>query len=210
MADTRYKELKTENDQICASLSDSYQRVALTYIKKARGYAVKNADTEIKIKETLSILEDYDTRRVPYNIAIPDVSDFIEPRIKLLSKQVKDVDKVKSIIAVSLFILAIAVWAGISIWSKKETLLATPDNLQVTTTSDGIKLSWNKVEYADEGYITYYVDSNGRQSASYRTMNDYYEYNVDIDESYTFYVCAIKTDLLGQSKPAIYDYKPSN
>lgn len=209
MVDPRYKELKQENDQTCTTLSDSYQRVALAYIKKARGYAVKNSDTEIKIKETLSILEDYDTRRVPYNIAIPDVTGFIEPQIKLLSKQVKDVDKVKSIIAVGIFILAIALWAGISIWSKKETLLETPINLQTTITEDGIKLFWDAVEFADEGYITYYVDSNGRESARYKTMNLYYEYNIDTDKTYTFYVCAIKTDILGQSKAAVYDYTPA-
>ena len=49
----RYQELKKENDQLLNTLGDSYQRLATIYIKKARGFAVKNEDTEVKIRDTL-------------------------------------------------------------------------------------------------------------------------------------------------------------
>ena len=55
----RYQELKKENDQLLNSLGDSYLRLATIYIKKARGFAVKNEDTEVKIRDTLYILKKY-------------------------------------------------------------------------------------------------------------------------------------------------------
>ena len=58
----RYKQLKKENDQLLNTLGDSYQRVATIYIKKARGFAVKNEDTEVKVRDTLYLLKNTVTK----------------------------------------------------------------------------------------------------------------------------------------------------
>ena len=49
----RYKELIKENNNVLNALSDDYRKVGYNYVKKARGYAVKSLDTEIRIKEVL-------------------------------------------------------------------------------------------------------------------------------------------------------------
>ena len=52
----RYKELIKENNNVLNALSDDYRKVGYNYVKKARGYAVKSLDTEIRIKEVLEEL----------------------------------------------------------------------------------------------------------------------------------------------------------
>ena len=44
----RYKELIKENNNVLNALSDDYRKVGYNYVKKARGYAVKSLDTEIR------------------------------------------------------------------------------------------------------------------------------------------------------------------
>ena len=67
-------EITKENDQLLNSLGDSYQRLATIYIKKARGYAVRNEDTEVKIRDTLFILKKHSDDGAICSIAIPNES----------------------------------------------------------------------------------------------------------------------------------------
>ena len=53
----RYKELIKENNNVLNALSDDYRKVGYNYVKKARGYAVKSLDTEIRIKKVLEELK---------------------------------------------------------------------------------------------------------------------------------------------------------
>ena len=83
---TRYKELIKENNLAISYLSESYQRIVLAYTKKARGFGVKSLDTEVKIKKVIEEVTSYDEKNIDVNIAIPNMTDFIEERIKLISK----------------------------------------------------------------------------------------------------------------------------
>lgn len=210
MKDTRYNELKVKNNQTIQNLSDSYQKVALIYTKKARGYAVKNCDTEIKIEQVLDTLASFDERRVAFSIAIPNESSFIEERIAELSKAVKDPDRVKSIVIVSLLVLAILAWFVISIWMRQETPLQRPTNLKYEIIEENkIKITWDEVEFATEGYFVGMIDENGIRKGDYEVSECSYVFTVDLTKRYTFYVNARKTDLLAESKTSEITY-PSN
>ena len=153
----RYKELKKENDQLLNELGDSYQRLATIYVKKARGYAVRNEDTEVKIRDTLFILKKHSDDGAICSIAIPNESEFIESRVALLSKQYKDPDMIKgAIILAVLIILGIAWYMGSQYLSRK-VAYSTPQNINVNILEDNkIEITWNQVMYANE-YTIYYI-----------------------------------------------------
>ena len=83
---TRYKELIKENNEAISYLSDSYQRIVLAYTKKARGFGVKSLDTEVRIKKVIEEVTEFDQKNIDVNVAIPNMTDFIEERVKLISK----------------------------------------------------------------------------------------------------------------------------
>lgn len=152
---TRYKELIKENDQTISYLSNSYQTIALAYTKKARGFGVKSLDTEVKIKKVLEELTTYDTKYIEVNIAIPNMTVYIEEHIKLISKAPSKKYKIQEIIAVSLLILGIIGYFIINRACSKEIKLGEPINVVIdvnATKNNCFYLTWQANEYADNGY----------------------------------------------------------
>lgn len=209
MKDNRYIEIKKENDNTLSHLSPSYNRIAGIYVKKARGYAVKSVDTELKIKDVLTKLEDFDMRNVQYNIAIPDETTFVESNVKELSKQLKDPNRVKSIIGISIIILAIIAWVVISIWMRRETPNQTPQNVKCEEISPtSIKVSWDNNQYASEGFYVLCVSEDGQRYGYYHTIETTYTFNnLDTGETYTFYVKTVETEFFAESEDAVITFK---
>lgn len=208
MRDSRYKNLREENDKIVMQLTGKYQHLANTYVKKARGYAIKNIDTEMKINDTLLELDDYVTRNVSYENVIPNDSSFIESHVNLLSKELKDPNRWKTILGLTLIGLFILVWVIISIWMRQETPGKPPKNLSIEKISNTqVKVSWDEVDFATEGYLVWKVDSNGHVEGKYHTLMLEYTFDVEENLNYTFYVQTKKTEYLGESKAASIEYK---
>ena len=152
----RYQQLKKENDQLLNSLGDSYQRLATIYIKKARGYAVKNEDTEVKVRDTLYLLKKHSDEGALCNVVIKNESEFIEERIKLLSKQYKDPDMIKGAIILAVLIVLSIGWVAVSKYLSRQVHFETPTALKVSKVENNkVTLSWNAVMYAKE-YSIYY------------------------------------------------------
>lgn len=201
----RYKQLKEENNQLLNQLGDSYQRIALIYVKKARGYAVRNEDTEVKIRDTLHILKNFSDDGAICSIAIPHESEFIESRVALLSKQYKDPDMIKGGIILAIIIIVAIGWYIVGEYLSREVYYSTPQNVQATILDDGqVEISWNQVVYANEYNIYYIVDNN--QSAIYKTDQTKYSFILDKNKEYTFYIYVPGNDLFNQSEFAIYTY----
>lgn len=208
MRDLRYKNLKEENDKILLQLTGKYQHLANIYIKKARGYAVKNIDTEMKINDTLLELDDYDSRNVSYENAITNDNLFIENHIELLSKELKDPNRWKTILGLTLIALFIILWGIISIWMRQETPGKSPQNLSVEKISNTqVKVKWDEVDFATEGYFVWKVDSQGHVEGKYHTLMLEYIFDVEPNNNYTFYVQTKKTQYLGESKAVSIEYK---
>lgn len=211
MKDNRYIELKKENDETLKHLSHAYNHIGNIYIKKARGYAVKSLDTELKIQDVLSKLEDFDMRNVQYNIAIPDETIFVEGNIKDLSKQIKNPDRWKTIIALSIIVLAIIAWVVISVWMRQETPNQEPQNFICEKVSEtAIKVSWDKGPYASEGYLVMVESNDGKKLGYYHTLETSYIFlELDTTKTHTFYVKTVETELFGESPDAIVVYNPA-
>lgn len=207
MKDNRYQELKKANNEILNHLSLSYQNVANIYVKKARGYACKTIDTELKIQNVLKKLEDYDFRHVTINIAIPSETEFIESNIANLSKQIKDPNRYKTIIWSVIILSSIVAWFVISIWLKSETPNQSPQNFTYEVLSDTkIKLKWDENSWATEGYYVWYIDNNNKKYGKYETLETEFIITIEKDKTYTIYVQTIKTEYLGESDPSIINY----
>lgn len=207
MKDNRYQEIKKENDIIVSHLGDAYQRLATIYIKKARGYAIKNVDTELKIQSVLKKLEDYDLRNVQIGVAIPSETDFIETNIKDLSKQIKDPNRWKTILGLSLIGLFIIIWVVISIWMRQETPNQTPQNLKIEVISKTqVKLSWDENSFATEGYYIWMVDDTNKKTGPFEIVENEYTLTIESDKTYIFYVQTIATELFGKSEVAQIKY----
>ena len=127
----RYQELKKENDQLLNSLGDSYLRLATIYIKKARGFAVKNEDTEVKIRDTLYILKKYSDEGALCSVVIKNESEFIEERVKLLSKQYKDPEMIKGAIILVILIIITIGWVCVSKYLSRKVYYEKPSSLFV-------------------------------------------------------------------------------
>lgn len=212
MKDNRYIELKKENDEILIHLSPAYNHLGTIYIKKARGYAVKSVDTELKIKDVLLKLEDFDMRNVQYNIAIQDETLFIESNVKELSKQVKNTERTKAIIGISLIVLAIISWFVISIWMRQDTPNEAPQNVVCEKVSESsIKVSWDQGSFASEGYLVMALCSDGTKLGYYHTIDTSYTFlELDTNKVYTFYVKTVETELFDESPDSQVVYNPSN
>ena len=113
---SRYQQLRKENDQTLSYLGDSYNRVATIYVKKARGYASKTEDTEVKIRNVLDTLKTWDESRININVVIPNESEFIETHVKELSKKYKDPDMIKGAIWLTVIIACCIAWVVITNW----------------------------------------------------------------------------------------------
>lgn len=154
---TRYKELIKENNLAISYLSESYQRIVLTYTKKARGFGVKSLDTEVKIKKVIEEVTSYDEKNIDVNIAIPNMTDFIEERIKLISKAPSMKFKIKEIVAITLLIAGIVAYFIIDKACSKDIRLGEPINVVVTVnkSTNCFYLTWQNNEMAKSGYNIY-------------------------------------------------------
>lgn len=213
MKDNRYIEIKKENNEIVNHLTGEYQRIANIYIKKARGYAVKNIDTEMKINDTLKVLEEYDYKKVSFYSVFENESDFIDLNIQKLSKQVKDPDRIKTIIGVSLIVLFIVAWFVISFKMKQTPVAPSVDNIKYELVTDTkIKITWDAQNIATNGYYVWLEDSNGDIQGKYNVMEETYTFTIDKNKTYTFYVQIKKTDYFAASIPTelIYEGNSQN
>ena len=154
---TRYKELIKENNLAISYLSESYQRIVLAYTKKARGFGVKSLDTEVKIKKVIEEVTSYDEKNIDVNIAIPNMTDFIEERIKLISKAPSMKFKIKEIVAITLLIAGIVAYFIIDKACSKDIRLGEPINVVVTVneSTNCFYLTWQNNEMAKSGYNIY-------------------------------------------------------
>ena len=207
MKNERYKELKDENNKIIETLLPMYQNIANTYIKKARGYAVRNIDTELKINDLLKKLEEYSEKNIQVDLVIPNQSKFIEENIALLSKEYKDPDRWKTVAWLIGIGIAFLAWFVISIWMRQETPNYTPTNLKYEIVdTDKIKISWDKGEFATEGYFVWMIDENGKKYGNYEVSETSYTFTVDLDKTYTFYVKTRETEFFGESADVSIKY----
>lgn len=202
----RYKELKKENDQLLNELGDSYQRLATIYVKKARGYAVRNEDTEVKIRDTLFILKKHSDDGAICSIAIPNESEFIESRVALLSKQYKDPDMIKGAIILTVLIILGIAWYMVGQYLSRKVAYGTPQNINVNILEDNkIEITWNQVMYANEYTIYYIVEEN--TSAMYKSEENKYIFELEKNKEYTFYIYVPGNNLFKQSETASYTFK---
>lgn len=201
----RYLELKKENNELLNQLSDSYFRLAEIYIKKARGYGVKNEDTEVKIRDTLYILKKYSDEGAICNVVIKNESEFIEERVKLLSKQYRDPDMIKgTIILVILILLGIA-WVVVGKYLSRKVYFEAPSGFEVSNVDENkVTLKWNSVVYASEYSLYYKVDNNS--SSTYYTEKCEYTFTLEQGKTYTFYLCVTENSLFGKSEEISITY----
>lgn len=201
----RYQELKKENDQLLNSLGDSYLRIATIYVKKARGYAVRNEDTEVKIRDTLYILKEYSDEGALCNVVIKNESDFIEGRIALLSKQYKDPEMIKGSIILAILIVACVGWVSVSNYLSRKVYYEKPSSFIVSNVEDNkVTLSWQGVSLAKKYSIYYKVD--GQTSSTYYTEKCEYTFTLEEGKTYTFYLYVAEDDVFGKSEEASVTY----
>ncbi len=210
MKDERLIELKKENDKILEILSPSYKQIGQIYIKKARSYAVKSVDTELKINDVLKRLEEYSEKNLQRNIAIPNETSFIEDNIKLLSKEYKDPDRWKTILWVSFLAICIIAWFVISILMRRVKPNTPPTNLKVEPVSiTELKLSWDKVDLATEGYYVWIMEENNKDQEEryYHTLETNYTFKIEPNKTYILYVKTVETEYLGESEKVYITYE---
>lgn len=201
----RYKDLKKENDQLMNNLGDSYLRIANIYVKKARGYAVRNEDTEVKIRDTLYILKKYSDSGALCNVVIKNESEFIESRMALLSKQYKDPEMIKGAIILAVLIVACIGWVVVSKYLSRKVHYEKPTAFIVSKVNDNkVTLTWREVALAQEYSLYYEVD--GRTSSTYYSEECEYTFILEYGKTYTFYVYVAADDVFGKSEEISVTY----
>lgn len=216
---TRYKQLIKENNQTMTYLSDSYQRIANNYIKKARGYGVKSIDTEVKIKVVLEELSSYDQKSIDANIAIPNMTNYIEQHIQELSKAPNISFKIKEIVAVGILIILIAGYYVINCQFNKKKPLAAPQDVVISVIGDNqhFYLEWTHNPLAQNGYKVTIRNKETNEviktiSIAKRVIDEKRQecnltdiiYNPDI--IYVFEIKTQETQNYGESEIATYIY----
>lgn len=213
----RYKELIKENDSAISYLSDSYQKVAVTYTKKARGYGVKSLDTEVRIKDVIEELTTLDTKGLEVNIAIPNLSEYIEANIKKLSKAPSKKVSIKEIVAVTLFIGAILAYFAFDLFLNRKVELDTPSNVNVYVLpkDNRFYVAWDYNAYAENGYsMKIYQDGTLIKDIDVAMMIDsenklqyyYSDIKYNTGSTYVFEIYAYETDEYKQSNTATANY----
>lgn len=211
----RYKQIIKENNEIISYLSNSYQNVANIYTKKARGFGVKSLDTEVKIKKVLEEIRSFDEKHIDVNIAIPNMTTYIEDNIKLLSKAPSKKYKIQEIAAVTILIASIVAYFIIDKACSKDLRLGEPKNVVITVNpskDDTFYLYWQANEYAKNGYsITIYKDGEEikgitipyqvKDASDDYLGNQYYQTDIIYVEGsvYVFEIYAIATTEFGTS-----------
>lgn len=216
---TRYKQLIKENNQTMTYLSDSYQRIANNYIKKARGYGVKSIDTEVKIKVVLEELSSYDQKNIDANIAIPNMTNYIEQHIQELSKAPNISFKIKEIVAVGILIILIAGYYVINCQFNKKKPLSAPQDVVISVIGDNqhFYLEWTHNPLAQNGYKVTIRNKETNEviktiSIAKRVIDEKRQecnltdiiYNPDI--IYVFEIKTQETQNYGESEIATYIY----
>lgn len=216
---TRYKQLIKENNQTMTYLSDSYQRIANNYIKKARGYGVKSIDTEVKIKVVLEELSSYNQKNIDANIAIPNMTNYIEQHIQELSKAPNISFKIKEIVAVGILIILIAGYYVINCQFNKKKPLAAPQDVVISVIGDNqhFYLEWTHNPLAQNGYKVIIRNKETNEviktiSIAKRVIDEKRQecnltdiiYNPDI--IYVFEIKTQETQNYGESEIATYIY----
>lgn len=216
---TRYKQLIKENNQTMTYLSDSYQRIANNYIKKARGYGVKSIDTEVKIKVVLEELSSYDQKNIDANIAIPNMTNYIEQHIQELSKAPNISFKIKEIVAVGILIILIAGYYVINCQFNKKKPLAAPQDVVISVIGENqhFYLEWTHNPLAQNGYKVTIRNKETNEviktiSIAKRVIDEKRQecnltdiiYNPDI--IYVFEIKTQETQNYGESEIATYIY----
>lgn len=201
----RYQELKKENNELLSVLTDSYQRIADIYVKKARGYGVRSEDTEVKIRDTLFILKKYSDEGAICSVVIKNESDFIEERVKLLSKQYKDPELVKGAIIFAVLIVLTIGWVVVGQYLSRKVYFETPTALKVSNVENNkVTITWESVLYAKEYCIYYEVDNN--RSSTYYSEKCEFTFTLEENKTYTFFVYVQENDLFGKSNEATVSY----
>lgn len=216
---TRYKQLIKENNQTMTYLSYSYQRIANNYIKKARGYGVKSIDTEVKIKVVLEELSSYDQKNIDANIAIPNMTNYIEQHIQELSKAPNISFKIKEIVAVGILIILIVGYYVINCQFNKKKPLAAPQDVVISVIGDNqhFYLEWTHNPLAQNGYKVTIRNKETNEliktiSIAKRVIDEKRQecnltdiiYNPDI--IYVFEIKTQETQNYGESEIATYIY----
>ncbi len=222
-AKVRYKQLIKENNDVLNQLGDSYRRIAYNYTKKARGYGVRSLDTELKIKEVLEELTNYEQKKLDANIVIPNMTEYIENHIKELSKAPKKIIKVKELIAISVFILCIIAYFLINTYLNRKVPLGNPTNVNIQVVeknnSNYFFLMWDENPLAKEGYtIKVYkeLDSNNVftktiskniDSTIGKQICELKEISYDNNSIYIFEIYTNATDDYKQSETIVIKYQ---
>lgn len=153
---TRYKELIKENNEAISYLGDSYKNIANIFAKKARGFGVKSLDTEVKIRDVIRELVEFDEKNINVNIAIPNLTEYVESKMKVISKAPSKKDRIKEIIAVSIFLLVIAGYFVVNNMLKKKVPLDPPQDITATVISSNNQeyfyLEWKYDNLSTGGY----------------------------------------------------------
>ncbi len=206
----RYQQLRKENDLLLSYLTDSYKQLAEIYIKKARGYAVREEDTEVKIKIVLTELTKYDESGIHITTAIPNQSEYIEKNIRLLSKRYKDPDRIKGIIWVCVIIIASILWIAAGKYFAKEVTYLAPKEFHIARVYENnnnmleITLKWREVENANEYVIYYEVDGN--KSAQRTVEGIEFTFTLEKNQTYIFYIYTKNNSVFGSSEVVSVTY----
>lgn len=218
----RYKQLIKENNEQSLFLSNSYQKIANIYIKKARGFGVKSLDTEVKIKKVLEELTNFDQKNISVNIAIPNMTNYIEDKIKLLSKAPTLKFKIQEIAAVTLLLMGIIAYFIINRACSKPITLNDVDKntIQIELNANNcFYISWKANEYASNGYILkiyindefikdYQVPKQIKDISDEYIGTQYFQTDVVYNENdiFTFEIIAKKTESFESSNPVQISY----
>lgn len=196
--DKRYFELKKENDQVVMYLTDSYKNLAEVLVKKARGYANKSIDTEVKIKNILLELRNFDESRINFNVAIPVMNDYIEAKMRNFAKRNDQSERIKGIVATTIFLVVLVAWIGFGLYMGRSNKLDAPKNLKVDLVGNELIVSWDHVDMATN-YEIYYTDSTGNTSATRTIKDNRYSFDYKTGVSYTFYIKALGSQIISSS-----------
>ena len=208
----RYRQLKKENDEKVATFIDAYHFIAHTYLLKARGYAEATLDTEARIKDVLDELQDFCDKGMLAPMAIPNTTEYIEGKVKMLTKKSEKGKKVKTIIWNVAFFSFIASVVIFGLILRSKNVLTKPSNISHAIVENEIHLSWDRVPDAESGYTIYYIDERGIESehievsqVSIEQERVVYIYNLDTQKEYTFYIYANDVTT-GVAEEILYKY----
>lgn len=218
----RYKELIKENNQAISYLNDSYQNIANIFAKKARGYGIKGLDTEVKIKEVIKEISSYNDKGIETNIAIPNITLYIEDKMKSISKAPSNKDRIKEIIAVSIFLLVIAGYFVVNFMINKKLPLDPPADITASlmtnssTNQEYFYLEWKYNNLATEGYnlkviidgetVKDIVVEKNVDTTTNRQCVLLKDVIYDSNKTYVFEISTVKTDTYEESDVTIYTY----